>query len=41
LPDGRQTQFVRLCFAKTDAVLDEGAARLNAARLADWAAGES
>jgi aspartate/methionine/tyrosine aminotransferase len=41
LPDGRQTQFVRLCFAKTDAVLDEGAARLNAARLADWAAVES
>jgi aspartate/methionine/tyrosine aminotransferase len=31
-PDGTQTPFIRLCFAKSDAVLDAGAARLNAAR---------
>lgn len=31
-PDGVQTPFVRLCFAKSDAVLNEGAARLNRAR---------
>jgi aspartate/methionine/tyrosine aminotransferase len=36
LPDARPTRFVRLCFAKTDAILDEGAARLNQARQADW-----
>jgi aspartate/methionine/tyrosine aminotransferase len=30
--DGGQTPFIRLCFAKSDAVLDAGAARLNAAR---------
>ena len=39
LPSGGQTRFIRLCFAKSDAVLDDGAARLNAARLADWATG--
>jgi N-succinyldiaminopimelate aminotransferase len=39
LPDGRRTPFIRLCFAKSDAVLDDGAARLNAARVADWARG--
>ncbi len=39
LPDGRPTSFIRLCFAKSDAVLDDGAARLNAARLANWATG--
>ena len=32
MPDGRPTGFIRLCFAKSDAVLDEGARRLNAAR---------
>ena len=32
MPDGNQTQFIRLCFAKSDAILDEGAARLNRAR---------
>lgn len=32
MPDGRQTPFIRLCFAKSDAILDEGAARLNRAR---------
>lgn len=32
MPDGQQTPFVRLCFAKSDAILDEGAARLNRAR---------
>ena len=32
MPDGAETPFVRLCFAKSDAVLDEGARRLNAAR---------
>ncbi len=31
-PDGCETPFIRLCFAKSDAVLDEGARRLNAAR---------
>ena len=31
-PDGIETPFIRLCFAKSDAVLDAGAARLNAAR---------
>lgn len=31
-PDGAQTAYVRLCFAKSDAVLDEGAVRLNRAR---------
>ncbi|WP_439547515.1 aminotransferase class I/II-fold pyridoxal phosphate-dependent enzyme [Sandarakinorhabdus sp.] len=36
-PDGRPTPFIRLCFAKSDGVLDDGAARLNAARVADWA----
>jgi aspartate/methionine/tyrosine aminotransferase len=41
LPDGRATGFIRLCFAKSDAVLDDGAARLNAARVADWARGEA
>lgn len=39
LPDARPTNFIRLCFAKSDAVLDDGAARLNAARLAGWARG--
>lgn len=39
MPGGRQTHFIRLCFAKSDAVLDDGAARLNAARVADWARG--
>lgn len=39
LADGGQTPFIRLCFAKSDAVLDDGAARLNAARVADWAKG--
>lgn len=33
MPDGRATPYIRLCFAKSDAVLDDGAARLNAARL--------
>lgn len=33
MPKVAQTQFIRLCFAKSDAVLDAGAARLNAARL--------
>jgi aspartate/methionine/tyrosine aminotransferase len=37
LPDGRATPFIRLCFAKSDAVIDDGAARLNASRVADWA----
>lgn len=32
IPDGKQTPFIRLCFAKSDAILDEGAARLNRAR---------
>lgn len=32
MPDGTQTPFVRLCFAKSDAVLDAGAERLQAAR---------
>lgn len=40
LPDRRATPFIRLCFAKSDAVLDDGAARLNAARVADWAKGD-
>lgn len=40
LPDRRETPFIRLCFAKSDGVLDDGAARLNAARVADWAVGE-
>jgi aspartate/methionine/tyrosine aminotransferase len=40
LPDRRATPFIRLCFAKSDAVLDDGAARLNAARVADWATGD-
>jgi N-succinyldiaminopimelate aminotransferase len=31
-PDGAETRFIRLCFAKSDAVLDEGARRLNVAR---------
>ena len=31
-PDGAETRFIRLCFAKSDAVLDEGARRLNLAR---------
>jgi aspartate/methionine/tyrosine aminotransferase len=31
MPDGAETPFIRLCFAKSDAVLDAGAARLNAA----------
>lgn len=31
MPDGQQTPFIRLCFAKSNAVLDAGAARLNAA----------
>ena len=31
-PDGIETPFIRLCFAKSDMVLDAGAARLNAAR---------
>lgn len=31
-PDGAETPFIRLCFAKSDAVLDEGARRLNLAR---------
>ena len=31
MPDGVQTPYIRLCFAKSDAVLDAGAARLNAA----------
>ena len=35
MPDGAETPFIRLCFAKSDAVLDAGAARLNAA-LAGW-----
>jgi aspartate/methionine/tyrosine aminotransferase len=39
LADGRQTPFIRLCFAKSDAVLDDGAARLNAARVSNWAKG--
>ena len=38
-PDGRNTGIIRLCFAKSDAMLDEGAARLNAARVSDWATG--
>ena len=32
MPDGQQTPLIRLCFAKSDAILDEGAARLNRAR---------
>jgi aspartate/methionine/tyrosine aminotransferase len=32
MPDGGNTGFIRLCFAKTDAVLDAGAAALNGAR---------
>jgi len=32
MPDSQQTPFIRLCFAKSDAILDEGAARLNRAR---------
>jgi N-succinyldiaminopimelate aminotransferase len=32
MPDAAQTPFIRLCFAKSDAVLDGGAARLNQAR---------
>jgi N-succinyldiaminopimelate aminotransferase len=40
MPDRRPTRFIRLCFAKSADVLDDGAARLNAARLADWAKGE-
>ena len=32
MPDGQQTPFIRLCFAKSDAILDEGAARLKRAR---------
>lgn len=32
MPDGQQTPFIRLCFAKSDAILDEGAARLSRAR---------
>jgi N-succinyldiaminopimelate aminotransferase len=32
MPDAAQTPFIRLCFAKSDAVLDAGAERLNAAR---------
>lgn len=32
MPDGAETPFIRLCFAKSDAVLDEGARRLNAVR---------
>ena len=39
LPDGRATPFIRLCLAKSEAVIDDGAARLNAARVADWARG--
>ncbi|WP_243375184.1 aminotransferase class I/II-fold pyridoxal phosphate-dependent enzyme [Sandarakinorhabdus cyanobacteriorum] len=31
-PDGAETPFIRLCFAKSDGVLDEGARRLNLAR---------
>lgn len=31
-PDGAESPFIRLCFAKSDAVLDEGARRLNLAR---------
>ncbi|OSZ72693.1 aminotransferase [Sphingomonas sp. IBVSS1] len=31
-PDGAETRFIRLCFAKSDGVLDEGARRLNLAR---------
>lgn len=29
MPGGRQTPFIRLCFAKSDAVIDSGVARLN------------
>jgi aspartate/methionine/tyrosine aminotransferase len=32
MPDGAETPFIRLCFAKSDAVLDEGTRRLNLAR---------
>ncbi|WP_156255091.1 aminotransferase class I/II-fold pyridoxal phosphate-dependent enzyme [Sandarakinorhabdus oryzae] len=32
MPDGRQTPFIRLCFAKSNAVIDGGIARLNQAR---------
>lgn len=32
MPGAAQTPFIRLCFAKSDAILDEGAARLNRAR---------
>ncbi len=40
-PDGAETPFIRLCFAKSDAVIDEGARRLNAARRRLIAAGFS
>ncbi|WP_353216162.1 aminotransferase class I/II-fold pyridoxal phosphate-dependent enzyme [Sandarakinorhabdus sp.] len=33
MPDGRATPYIRLCFAKSDEVLNDGAARLNAVRL--------
>jgi N-succinyldiaminopimelate aminotransferase len=32
MPKAAQTGYIRLCFAKSDAVLDAGAERLNAAR---------
>ena len=40
-PDGQPTRFIRLCFAKSDAVLDDGAARLNAARVAQLVVNEA
>jgi aspartate/methionine/tyrosine aminotransferase len=41
LPGSQPTPFIRLCFAKSNEVLDEGAARLNRARVAAWAKGET
>ncbi len=32
MPNAAQTPFIRLCFAKSDAILDAGSARLNRAR---------
>lgn len=40
MPDGGETGYIRLCFAKSDAVLDAGAAALNQARTAPWATGD-
>lgn len=40
MPGGGETGYIRLCFAKSDAVLDAGAAALNTARTAPWARGD-